>query len=193
MHELVIIHASWYHAGDHVDLDGLLKADRETTNKWGNCRHLWWFDYPIPMTLEKNTMRLDEQGTATMLRDAIRFRFDCLPNVRVNHFDVSCLYSEHNFNGQQVFYPFIDQLVSIVKQHTSPFTSWYDFYGLFEVEMDENLAEDGGIDSIDVAAEFLGEWDMDTLAVTPESLKVRQQMLSALGKDEDPPHYWSRD
>lgn len=190
MNEIVIIRSYLYRKGEGVYLDRLLADDKEVTNKWGKCRNLWWFDCTDEMTLEKAAMRT-MNGEATMLYDAIRFRFEPVANPRADHFDFSVLHSEYDFNGGEIFESFLPQLVAIVKEHLADEKFLFDcnFYGLFEVETDEYRDCDGGLDSISVYVIFQGELDMDNLLVTTESKNRHEASRDA---DGDLPYYSDR-
>lgn len=196
MKEIVIVRSYLYRKGTGVNLEGLRRDDREATNKWGKCKILWWFDAPdLDADLNTMTMR-NQKGEDIMLYDAIRFQFEPLPNIAADHFNVSCLYSEWDFEGNAVFAPFLAHFVAITKAGAGD-DEWfggYDFYGLFEVDTEEFRDEDGGLDQIQVYAEFLGELDMDIMEVTEVSKKEQQKLLdwiATTGNREDLPHYFS--
>lgn len=198
MKEIVLIKSYLYRKETGVFLDRLLDDNKAATNKWGNCKILWWFDCPNQnvMTLEKAATRTEQgkaQGLANMVCDAIRFQFEPLPNPKAAHFDTSVLYSHWDFDGNRVFLPFVDQLVAITraKLSTDEWDSGADFYGLFEIETDENRAIDGGLDYINVWAEFLGEFDIEAAPLTEHSREARQKLLNhlVLNPDEEAPHY----
>lgn len=179
MFEIVIVKAAGYKKGDEVWVTEKLKYPKATEDF-----QLWWFDRP-GMTLEK-AMMLKNSNFGTWLCDAILFEFDFVPNFHATHAEVSYLHEEFfHASGVKTFQPFTEQFRAIVQPYftQAPFDRFYRFYGLFELDVDEHRDEDGGLDDLEISAEFRGEINLSKLYLTVDNLLMSKNQ----------PYYSSRE
>lgn len=153
MYEIVIVRAAYYEKGCEV---GDLRDWKD---------RLWWFSEPN-MTLEKAFQPVDDPkpfADGIMTCEAFMFEIEFVPNISVRFFDKS--FMEGYGMQEDGFDEFLPQLTEIAKRKLmeDEFGVCIDFYVLFDAEYDTFHDEDGGVDDVEVYAEWVGELDFDKL------------------------------
>lgn len=104
-----------------------------------------------------------------MVCDAIKMEFEVCPNPAAVHFDGSALGHTIHYEtpAQDVFAEDLETLAQMVQRRVDPkAVSVIEtlIHLLYEVEVDEQRNEDGGLDAVSAYGTLVGAFDLPTLA-----------------------------
>lgn len=186
MYEILIVKPVFYHRGDGVSGKIL---------DWDTPDRLWWFEEPYTHARLKAVLVPDGADFAFPC-EAVQFSFDFCPNPSAWHFNVSALHSEliEGRMLRELLEVDVLKFAEVVKKkRRSAPEGWRaidelmnNFYALYKVKTWDNRDDDGGLDSIDVEMELVGEIDLERL---PEIIVGEKYDTN------DPPNakHWKKD
>lgn len=170
MYEIVIVEGYLYRKES-----GVLKHILDFKND------IWWFSEPSIDTLEEAVHLTGHEHDwraeppvqeAQMKCDSIRFQFKFCPNPFARNYDVSALHDDSVY-GKRLDELFADDVSKFAAIVTSKLAddefevgNPVYIYCLYDVELFESYAFDGGIDYVEAQCEYVGEIDLDKLPLS---------------------------